>query len=144
MKVKYVKNTLYLFLLSVFCSFFSFVDSMYPSPTKISNLIGLFLYIIGLIFYSYKNKDSNLKSFTIYHVIFSLSLCFLALLISYTESVSLLIIFMFNLIPLYPIFNLFNSSYPTLPIMLLITLIFSQSTIFISLLIFKKKKLINL
>ncbi len=141
MKIKYIKNTIYLFLLSIFCSLFSFVDSMYPSPTKLSNLIGLFLFIIGLIFYSYKNKDSKLKSFILYHLIFSLCLCLLVLLISYTESVSLLIIFMFSVIPLYPIFNLLNNFSSTLPIMLLISLTFSQTIIFISLLIFKKKRI---
>lgn len=140
MKIKYIKNTLYLFLLSVFCSLFSFVDSMYPSPTKLSNLIGLILFIIGLIFYSYKNKDSKLKYFALYHLIFSLSLGFILLLISYTESLALLIIFMFNIIPLYPIFNLLNNFNTTLPIMLLISLTISQSIIFISLIIFRKKK----
>lgn len=141
MKIKYINNTIYLFLLSIFCSLFSFVDSMYPSPTKLSNLIGLFLFIIGLIFYSYKNKNSHLKSFILYHLTFSLCLCFLVFLISYTESVFLLIIFMFNVIPLYPIFNLLNNFSATLPIFLLISLTISQSIIFISLLIFKKKRI---
>lgn len=143
MKIKYIKNTIYLFLLSVFCSLFSFVDSMYPSPTKLSNVIGLILFIIGLIFYSYKNKDSQFKSFILYHLIFCLCLGFIVFLIPYTESITLLTIFMFNVIPFYPIFNLLNNFNTSLPIFLLISLTLSQSIIFISLLIFKKNKLIR-
>ena len=142
MKIKYIKNTIYLFLLSVFCSLFSFVDSMYPSPIKLSNVIGLILFIIGLIFYSYKNKDSQFKSFILYHLIFCLCLGFIVFLIPYTESITLLTIFMFNVIPFYPIFNLLNNFNTSLPIFLLISLTLSQSIIFISLLIFKKNKLI--
>lgn len=143
MKIKYIKNTLYLFLLSLFCSLFSFVDSMYPSTIKLQNLIGLILFIIGLIFYSYNNKDYQLKSFTLYHLRFSLCLCFMVLLIYYTESVTLTIILMFNVMPFYPIFNLLNNFNITFPMTLLISLILSQSIIFISLLIFKKKKLLG-
>lgn len=142
MKIKYIKNTIYLFLLSVFCSLFSFVDSMYPSPIKLSNVIGLILFIIGLIFYSYKNKDSQFKSFILYHLIFCLCLGFIVFLIPYTESITLLTIFMFNVIPFYPIFNLLNNFNTSLPIFLLISLTLSQSIIFISLLIFKKNKII--
>lgn len=143
MKINYIKNTLYLFILSVFCSLFSFVDSMYPSPTKLSNIIGLILFIIGLIFYSYRNKDSQFKAFTLYQLIFCVCLALIALLVTYTESITLLIVFMFNVIPFYPIFNLLNNFNTTLPLMLLINLILSQSIIFISLLVFKRNKLIN-
>ena len=140
MKINYVKNTLYLFLISIFCSLFSFVDSMYPSPTKPINVIGLILFIIGLILYSYKNKNYQLKYFALYHLIFCMSLGFIVLLIPYTESIILAVICMSNVIPFYPIINLLNDFNTTLPIFLLIGLILSQSIIFISLLIFKKIK----
>jgi len=140
MKIKYIKNTIYLFLLGVFCSLFSFVDSMYPSPTKPINVIGLILFIIGLILYSYKNKNYQLKHFALYHLIFSLCLGFMDLLVYYTESVTLSIILLSNIIPLYPILNLLNNANITFPTTLLISLTFSQSIIFISLLIFKKIK----
>ncbi len=143
MKIKYIKNTIYLFLLGVFCSLFSLVDSMYPSPTKLINIIGLILFIIGLIFYSYKNKNYQFKYFALYHLIFCISLGFITLLIPYTESITLIVIFMSNVIPFYPIINLLNGFNATLPIFLLISLTLSQSIIFISLLIFKKNKLIR-